>query len=232
MSAVSGAMRKVKHIASTTTVLSRALAQQPARISIPAPSAALEHTLLSSAVIDILFPIVTPLRYQKWYELLEEAGILEEFAEVPEGLCNGFGLGLDHVTLTSTFSPPNHYTSREHHNFLIEKYSSEILLNRISPGYPPHIVSLLVGHYRTAPIGVIERELGGKLRAIIDHSFPRSDPNTFSMNSCIDSSLFQCEWGTFSECYLLVADAPEGTEVGFLQTFLQTILNFLTGCCF
>jgi hypothetical protein len=169
--------------------------------------------LHNSAVIDILFPIVTPLRYQKWYEFLEDAGILEEFAEVPKGLCYGFGLGLDHVTLTSTFSPPNHYKSQEHHDFLIEKYSAEILLNRISPGYPPHIVSALVGHYRTAPIGVIEKELGGKLRAIIDHSFPCSNPDISSMNSYIDSSLFQCEWGSFSACYLLVADAPAGTEV-------------------
>jgi hypothetical protein len=38
------------------------------------------------------------------------------------------------------------------------------------------------------------------------------DPSNISINSLIDSDNYQCNWGTFSDCYLLVADAPEGTH--------------------
>ena len=38
------------------------------------------------------------------------------------------------------------------------------------------------------------------------------DPTETSVNTIIDSKKFQCAWGSFSECYLLVADAPEGTQ--------------------
>jgi hypothetical protein len=51
-----------------------------------------------------------------------------------------------------------------------------------------------------------------KFRATIDHSFPRTDPLITSVNSHIDSKRFQCVWGTFSACWLLVADAPQGTQ--------------------
>ncbi len=39
------------------------------------------------------------------------------------------------------------------------------------------------------------------------------NPSETSINAVIDSKKFQCAWGTFLECYLLVAKAPEGTEV-------------------
>jgi hypothetical protein len=38
------------------------------------------------------------------------------------------------------------------------------------------------------------------------------DPTTTSINTIIDSTKFQCASGSFSECYLLVADAPEGAQ--------------------
>ena len=71
----------------------------------------------------------------------------------------------------------------------------------------------------------------GKQRVIVNHSFPKNkpcidlnslqpntshtinfDPSQISINTVVDSKKFQCAWGSFSECYLLVADAPEGTE--------------------
>jgi len=42
--------------------------------------------------------------------------------------------------------------------------------------------------------------------------FTPFDPTTHSVNAIIDSKKFQCGWGTFSQCYLIVADAPAGTQ--------------------
>ncbi len=39
------------------------------------------------------------------------------------------------------------------------------------------------------------------------------NPSATSINAVIDSKKFQCAWGSFSECYILVAEAPEGTQV-------------------
>jgi hypothetical protein len=43
------------------------------------------------------------------------------------------------------------------------------------------------------------------------------DPNTTSVNTIIDSKKFQCAWGSFSECYLLIADAPSGTQAAIFN---------------
>lgn len=193
----------------------------------------MEDILRNRALKDFFFPIVTPYKHERWREMLEEAGVLDEYADIPDGIENGFEIGLEGFSLTSTFSPPNHYKSSEHHNYIVEKYADEIQLNRISPGYPPEILQKLVGHYRTAPMNVVERVPGGKLRATIDHSYPRTNPNVTSINANIDSKRFQCAWGSFSEAWLLVANAPEGTQVRiiFISPSLFFKLKLYIGSC-
>ncbi|KAF5387867.1 hypothetical protein D9615_000290 [Tricholomella constricta] len=170
---------------------------KPASITMPARAVALVSMARNAVLAERYLPISTPLKHWCGKALLEEFG---------------FSLGLENFVLDHTFLPPNHYKSQLHHDFIIQKYAEEIRLGRVSPGYPPSLFFEISGHYRTAPLHVIERT-PGKLRITVDHSFPRDNPLIPSVNSCIDSKRFQCAWGTFSECYLLVADAPPGTEV-------------------
>jgi len=60
-----------------------------------------------------LLPIVTPLLWDKWEELLDAVGVLDVFWDVPLGLCNGFCLGVS-SSISSTFSPPNNSSALEH----------------------------------------------------------------------------------------------------------------------
>ena len=178
---------------------------------------------------DIIFPIVTKLKAGAWELALKDAGILDEFSDIPVGLREGFLCGLERFSLANSFIPPNHYTSQEDEDFIISKYAEEISLGRLSHGYDPNILFSLIGHFRTTPLAVITH--GDKRRVIVNHSFPRNkscinldspsinstdiciiDPSQTSINTIIDSKKFQCAWGSFSECYLLVADAPEGTQ--------------------
>jgi hypothetical protein len=177
---------------------------------------------------DHIFPIVTKLKAEAWELALEDAGILDEFSDIPVGLRQGFLCGLEHFSLACTFIPQNHYTSQEDEDFIISKYAEEISLGRLSHGYDPDTLFSLIGHFRTAPLAVITH--GDKRRVIVNHSFPKNrlclnldslpynsgkhiiDPSCTSINTIIDSKKFQCVWGSFSECYLLVANAPEGTE--------------------
>ncbi|KAF5373349.1 hypothetical protein D9615_007467 [Tricholomella constricta] len=174
-------------------------------------SAELLSMVRNSALSELHLPISTPLRPARWAALLQETGGLPRFLEVPKGLTSGFSLGLENFALDHTYNPPNHYKSPSHHAFVVSKLSEEIRLGRLSHGYPPSLATQLFGHYRTAPLNVIERT-PGKLRITVDHSYPRGNPLVPSVNSCINAKHFQCAWGTFSSCYLLVADAPEGTE--------------------
>lgn len=157
-------------------------------------------------------------------------GLLSRYSNIPVGLQYGFLMGLEHYQLINTAIPPNHYKSVEHEQFVLSKYAEEIELGRISPAFPPDQLRRWVGHIRTAPLNVFQQTPGGKLRVTVDHSFPRSalpppialadpdvdftpfDPATHSVNAIIDSKKFQCTWGTFSQCYLMVADAPVGAQ--------------------
>lgn len=164
------------------------------------------------ARLEELFPLSTPLHADRWETALHEAGVGDRFAEVPKGLRTGFSIGLDTFELNETFSPANHYKSQEAHDFIFSKYTQEVNLGRVSPGFLPSHAEALFGPFRTAPLNVIT-SAGGKLRVTLDLSYPRNDPSISSINSLIDTSAFQCEWGTFADCWLLVADAPPGTEV-------------------
>ncbi|KAF7347710.1 putative reverse transcriptase domain protein [Mycena venus] len=43
-------------------------------------------------------------------------------------------------------------------------------------------------------------------------SYPCNDPNIPSVNLQIDKEDFVCDWGSFTQCYLIIAWAPPGTE--------------------
>lgn len=183
---------------------------------------------------DPIFPIVTKLKAEAWELALKGAGIFDEFGDIPVGLRQGFLCGLERYSLSCTFIPPNHYTSQEDEDFIISKYTEEISLGRLSHGYDPDALFSLIGHFRTAPLAVITH--GDKRRVIVNHSFPKNkmqinldtvpwdlaekyiiDPSNISINTVIDSKKFQCAWGSFSECYLLVANAPEGTQAAIFD---------------
>jgi hypothetical protein len=220
----------IKLYVSPLTSALRAANEVPAvPIAIPAPCAATLPMAPQNVLSDPIFPIVTKLKADAWELALTNAGILGEFSDIPVGLREGFFCGLENYSLACTFIPPNHYTSQEDEDFITTKYSEEITLGRISHGYDPHTLFSLIGHFRTAPLAVIIRN--GKRRVIVNHSFPHNktcisldnqfinltekitiDPTHTSINTIIDSKKFQCAWGSFSECYLLVADAPEGTQ--------------------
>ena len=171
----------------------------------------------------------TRLKAEVWEEFLREAECLEEFHDIPDGIRNGFKVGLEQYEPTKTFIPDNHYILPHHAEHIRQKRDEEIQLGRISQGYTPTELERLIGHFRTAPLSVIEKP--GKLRTIINHSYPDKakgidpaitasdtskriplDPTTTSINTAMKSKKWECNWGTFSECYLLVGGAPEGTE--------------------
>ena len=155
---------------------------------------------------DPIFPIVTKLKAEAWELALKGAGIFDEFGDIPVGLRQGFLCGLERYSLSFTFIPPNHYTSQDE-DFIISKYTEEILLCRLSHGYDPDALFSLIGHFHTAPLAVITH--GDKCCVIVNHSFPKNkmqinldtmpwdlaekyiiDPSNTSINTVVDSKNF------------------------------------------
>jgi hypothetical protein len=155
---------------------------------------------------------------------------LEEFQDIPVGLQEGFCCGLESFLLSCTSILPNHYTSEEDEEFVVAKYAEGIELGRLSHGYDLDMLFSLIGYFHTAPLAVIDQG-NGKCRVIVNHSYLKNkhsldldaalleptgkiiiNPTTTSIDTIINSTKFQCGWGSFSECYFLVADAPEGSQ--------------------
>lgn len=136
----------------------------------------------------------------------------DHFSHVLHGLYYGFSLGLEEFTLHFTYSLLNHCRDTSHHAFVLEKYDKECILGRISEEFDPQITEQLFGFYRTAPLNVIEHT-PGKMCITVNHSFPHNNLLIPSVNSQIDTKQFQCDWGIFSACWLLVANASSDTQV-------------------
>lgn len=181
-----------------------------------APSVALQTILRNPTLRSEFLPIVTPLRWDRWRDLLSAAGSLDRFPDVPVGLRDGFRLGVS-SSISSTFSPPNHKSALDNSSFIDEQISTEIAAGRYSLPLSPSEFESRFGPYRTSPLGVTFHPTSGKPRLIQDHSYPRDNPLLPSINSEIDSNLFQCDWGTFADCLLRVLNAPPGSEVAIFD---------------
>ena len=221
--------------ASRSTSAQGVVSLLPAYPAIPAPCVATCPIDARNVLSDTLFPIITKLQPDTWEAALDFAGILPAFLDVPEGLWSGFFVGLEPYNLSCTFIPKNHYTSLDDEELIVNKYNKEIALGRVSHGYDPDILFSLIGHFHTAPLAVIDQN-SGKHRIIVNHSYPKNkqsitldlfmdflatdisttphiiDPTITSINTVINLKKIQCAWGSFSECYLLVADAVEGSQ--------------------
>lgn len=115
----------------------------------------------------------------------------------------------------------------------MQKIAEEVELGRVSPGMTVEAAEALLSTIQTAPMAVVPQK--NKNHIVIDHSYPKCrlplphihpskvstptellnniDPSNTLINSLIDSDDYPCDWGTFSDCCLLIADAPKGTQV-------------------
>ncbi|KAF7334414.1 putative reverse transcriptase domain protein [Mycena venus] len=166
------------------------------------------------ALATELLPIVTPLVADRWEHWIARMGVTREFADVPEGIRNGFSHGIDpDLRATKTFIPKNLTSALEHPDVIDAYLAKEQHLGRISPPYDPTLLEQIIGPFRCSPIGCVQKDPpDGKWRMFNHHSFPRNDPDVPSINSQIDKENYPCDWGSFVQCYLIVARAPAGAE--------------------
>lgn len=186
----------------------------------PAPNA-VASTSVHSAEIAIITPghapnspfrIVTPFKLQQWHDTLQQTQLQDEFQDVLHGIQYGFRTGVT-STLTSTFTPQNHSSALIFAQQVSQHISTELKVGRYSGPFSFTQLIRLIGHFKTAPFGVVPKPHSNSYRVIRDLSYPRNNPTLASVNSEINSDDFPCEWGTFAQCFFTVAKAPPGTQV-------------------
>ncbi|GBE89308.1 polyprotein [Sparassis crispa] len=157
-------------------------------------------------------PIVTPLCWLIWRDELEAAGCLDSFLDIPSSIRDGFHIGVNSLP-SSTYIPRNHSSTSDHPEVILDYIATELLARRYSGPFHPSRLEQLIGPFRSSPLGTVPKANSpGVFRIIQDFSYPRHNPAMPSVNSDIDSDDFQCEWGTFAACVLLILRAPPGTQ--------------------
>lgn len=156
--------------------------------------------------------IITPLRWQAWEAELRAAGCLEEFADVPIGIREGFRLGTK-SSVQFTHTPPNHKSATDHPEVVDAHIRKERSARRYTGPIDPNRLELIIGPFRSAPLGTVPK--GDSFRIIGDMSYEQD--GVPSVNSEIDAAQFPCEWGTFADCAMLVAKAVPGAQAAIFD---------------
>lgn len=200
----------------------------PGPVLVPVPAVLVDGGVLPPVRVSIphnppnsISRVVTTLVADAWEEELQSAGVLSLFHSIPVGIRDGFDIGLDRADTLARFSSSQQYTIYDNHSpalrnahVIEDMIKEESAEGRISKFYKPEELYSLVGPFRNAPLTVAPKD-GDYARGRVcqDFSHPRNDPRDPSFNSSIDMDEFACDWGTFSQCYVLAAQAPDGTEV-------------------
>lgn len=160
---------------------------------------------------------LTPYLPDAWEELLQETGLFEKYAHIPNGFRFGFKLGFP--TITSTKTPPNSQAIVQFSSEFRKIVDAEIKKQRYIGPMSRIEVESCIGPFQTSPFSIIPKPgRPGQYRIIQNYSHPHDTITTAapypSINSFIDSDNFPCTWGTFTLVSLLIRRLPPGSQAG------------------
>ena len=104
----------------------------------------------------------------------------------------------------------NHASSQLDPDFINTYIAGEQAAGRYSDAFLPGDLELLIGPFRTSPLGLVPKPHSDTLRMIQDMSYPRNDPTTPSVNLGINSDDFPTTWGSFDQTVALILSLPPG----------------------
>ena len=140
-----------------------------------------------------------------------------KFSDVSIGIRFGFDMGV-HSPPLETYTPLNHNSALSFPDHVISHIHNELSLGRYSGPFSRSRLQLLIGPFRSSPLGTVEKSVGSLERRILqDLSFPRDNPTISSVNSQINIDDFRCDWGTFNNVRSIAIDAPPFSEAATLD---------------
>ena len=154
---------------------------------------------------------LTPLRAQAWQRALQDANLLLKYRDIPDGLREGFRVGIPEIQ--HTYTPPNSKSLYENVDIFLEMVRHKHTTGRYLGPFPRSHLEHLIGPFQTSPLSLIPKpHKPNSFRLIQNFSYPHTSPVHPSINSFIDSDQFPCTWGTFNTIALIVGHLPEGSQ--------------------
>jgi hypothetical protein len=145
---------------------------------------------------------------------LRNAGALERFAKIPEGLRLGFKI--DFPSISDVQAPPNKDSISEFSREFESIIQRELDKGRYVGPFSAEVLEHLIGPFQSSPMSIIPKPgKPGNCRLIQNFSFLHLSNTPFlnpSVNSHIDANNFPTTWGKFSVVYQLIAHLPPGSE--------------------
>jgi hypothetical protein len=103
------------------------------------------------------------------------------------------------LNITLTYTPPNHKSSTMHPDIITQHIYKEISCGQYTGPFSKSQLENLIGPFCSSPLGTVPKSEPNQFWVIQDLSFPWNNPNHQSVNSEIDSTLFPCDWGSFTQ---------------------------------
>lgn len=155
---------------------------------------------------------LTPYHVQEWAQLLDTSNLTSKYPDLCQMFINGFHAGVP--AITSTYTPPNNASVKEHSYDFINVISTEFNKDRYLGPASKAQLEQLIGPFQTSPLSIIPKpNKPGKFRLIQNFSHPHFPIRSISsINYHIISDLYPCTWGTFNTIALIIDQLPPGSE--------------------
>ena len=166
----------------------------------------------SSALLLRKLRAHSPLIHEAWERLLREYNLLDKYPLIPNSILVGFNAGIP--TITRTYAPPNHVSVRLLPHVFNEIVNHEFARKRYLGPFSQAEVEALIGPFQTSPLSLVNKPgKPNQYRMVQNLSHPHNPSSSISsINHHLNSDLFPCTWGTFSNMCLLIWRLPPGTQ--------------------
>ena len=170
--------------------------------TIPAHSVAINTTELSPAratdLRKVLYILVTPYFVTAWKDALDSANLIQSFPNLVHDITHGLPIG-NPPPLLRTFIPDNLSSANVRPDIIRDELREETAAGRMSGPFSIEEAHIIFnGHFRTSPIGLVEKVPGDGKWRMIQH-LSKTDSDGISTNLTLDSD-------NFPTTYFLAAD--------------------------
>lgn len=197
--------------------------------STAAPFASTRDMLQPTAIFNLSIPI-TPLCWKAFKSMLDACELSRSFPDLVQFIRYGFPIG-PMATITQTIIQHNHARDPKSLSIIRKNFMDEVKEGRmLGPLSVSEAQSLLKGHFRTSPVGLVPKaDSPGKFRVIRDLSFAGNAGR--SINDEIPSDRPTCcvPWDEFTQ---LVSHISPLLSQCYIRSAVMSILLLYPFCHF
>src|SRR5882672_7662252 len=170
-------------------------------VNILAPSVPIPNTVLPRAretdFHRILYKVITPYVPEAWRQALLDVDLTQNYPNLVHDLEFGSPIG-NPPLIDFTFTPKNLPSAEIMPDYITNLISGEVSAGHMDGPFSVEEAHLIYGgHFRTCPLGLVEKPGSVDLRMI--RHFSKEDQFGRSTNSWLDSDDFPTHWFTVAE---------------------------------